>query len=60
MMIDVEYYLVAVIYSIPNYFVTQLGVGLEACFGPNKRQAIRTDQPKNIKNSEKVKLPPYP
>ena len=38
-----------------------LGVGLEACFDPKKRQAIRNDQPKKIKKkSEKVKLPTYP
>ena len=30
-----------------------LGVGLEARFDPNKRQAIQTDQPKNIKNINK-------
>ena len=36
-----------------------LGGGLEAYFDPKKRQAIRIDQPKKIKNYEKVKLPPY-
>ena len=39
--------------------VLQLGVGLEACFDPKTRQAIRNDQPKK-KKSEKVKLPTYP
>ena len=39
---------------------TPLGVGLEVCFDPKKWQAIRNDQPKNIENSEKVKLPTYP
>ena len=34
--------------------------GWEACFDPKKRQAIRTDQPKKIQNSDKVKLPSYP
>ena len=37
----------------------QSGVGLEVCFDPKKRQAIRIDQPKK-KKLVKVKLPPKP
>ena len=45
--------------AVITYLVLLLG-GMEAYFDPKKRQAVRIDQPKKMKNSEEVKLPPYP